>query len=175
MASFPHHFNFNVRLLAETLEPTRMLASGALCATLADISLTTALTVALRQSRTGFKGMDSKIDIMILYSVNTGLITGIINLIFVVFAFSKPSTMLEVATGFVAVKMYAMTLLVALNSRQFIASRDGDNIPGTHIVFGSGGSQTPSLLLAVSAPQSRLSSGWQDKSNQAPSLPLVLQ
>ncbi|KAI0326374.1 hypothetical protein GY45DRAFT_115253 [Cubamyces sp. BRFM 1775] len=135
---------FMVELLTDTFKATRMLAAGALCGTMADISLTVALIFALRRSRTGFKGTDSKIDIMILYSVNTGLLTGIVNLVFLVFAFCQPNTLLDVAAGFVAVKMYATTLLAALNSRQFITSRKGDGTD-TELHLGIASTTIPSL------------------------------
>ncbi|KAI0636244.1 hypothetical protein C8Q77DRAFT_631030 [Trametes polyzona] len=45
-------------------------------AVLDDGMLTTLLTLALRRSRTGFRSTDSKLNILMKYTINTGLFTG---------------------------------------------------------------------------------------------------
>ncbi|KAI0655877.1 hypothetical protein C8Q70DRAFT_1016105 [Cubamyces menziesii] len=90
-----------------------MVATGALLGVTADSLLTIGLIMALHRSRTGFKRTDSRIDILIMYSVNTGLLTGLFNLLIVVFAFTEQNTLMYVTAAFVGLKMYATTLLAA--------------------------------------------------------------
>ncbi|KAI0357932.1 hypothetical protein OH77DRAFT_1510420 [Trametes cingulata] len=99
-----------------------LLSAGSLMALIADTLVTTVLIRALRKSRTGSKRTDSMIDILIIYSVNTGLITGVIDLLHTVFAFVRPDDLIYGAFGIIGTKMYANALLAALNSRQSLAA-----------------------------------------------------
>ncbi|OJT05272.1 hypothetical protein TRAPUB_3936 [Trametes pubescens] len=53
-----------------------MTSAGFGVAAIVDTLLTGTLILALQKSRTGFKGTDSLIDVLIMYAVNTGLLTG---------------------------------------------------------------------------------------------------
>ncbi|EIW52851.1 uncharacterized protein TRAVEDRAFT_53283 [Trametes versicolor FP-101664 SS1] len=68
-------------------------------AVLVDSLLTTTLVLALRQSRTVFKRTDSLITllVMIMYAVNTGLLTGIFSFLSLIFALVLPTNLIYFA------------------------------------------------------------------------------
>ncbi|KAH9933575.1 uncharacterized protein BXZ73DRAFT_77201 [Epithele typhae] len=90
--------------------------------TFADFIITASLIYTLRQCRTGFSGLllstDSTLDTIIIYSINTGLITGIFNTISFIFALVSPNNMIYEGVIIIATKMYANSLFAVLNSRR---------------------------------------------------------
>ncbi|KAI0655875.1 hypothetical protein C8Q70DRAFT_401439 [Cubamyces menziesii] len=96
---------FAIRLHADMRGVIRTIALGSLLGVTADLLLTAMLIVTLTRSRTGFRRMDSKIHTLIVYAFNTGLLTGLCNLFFVVFAFTIPETLFPVAAGFIGFKI----------------------------------------------------------------------
>ncbi|CDO76119.1 hypothetical protein BN946_scf184876.g12 [Trametes cinnabarina] len=99
-----------------------LVSAGSTMAVTADTLLTVILIVVLRKSRTGVKRTDSMLDIMIMYSVNTGLLTGVFNLLSMLFSFTQKQNLIWICFGIIGAKMYGTTLLAALNSRQSIAA-----------------------------------------------------
>ncbi|CDO76120.1 hypothetical protein BN946_scf184876.g13 [Trametes cinnabarina] len=128
-----------------------LVSAGSTMAVTADTLLTVILIVVLRKSRTGIKRTDSMLDIMIMYSVNTGLLTGVFNLLSMLFSFTQKQTLIWIAFGIVGAKMYGTTLLAALNSRQSIAAHGAgvsyESSPFGHI---SGNSQPGGHSNAIS-------------------------
>ncbi|KAM5544665.1 hypothetical protein V8D89_001563 [Ganoderma adspersum] len=101
---------------------TWLVSTGSTMAVTSDIIITTMLIFALRRSRTGVKRTDSMLDVMIMYSINTGLLTGIFNLLSLLFAFIRPGDLIYIGFGIPGTKMYANTLMAALNSRRSLAA-----------------------------------------------------
>ncbi|KAI0656140.1 hypothetical protein C8Q70DRAFT_1057003 [Cubamyces menziesii] len=93
------------------------------CAAVAELFLTGTLIVALLRSRTGFKRTDSTIEILIIYSVNTGLLASIFDLACFIFALILPGNLIYVGLGSVGVKLYANSVLAVLNSRRSLSER----------------------------------------------------
>ncbi|KAI0768330.1 hypothetical protein BD413DRAFT_565551 [Trametes elegans] len=85
--------------------------------------LTSMLIYVLRRSRTGIKRTDTMLDVLIKYTVSTGVLTGIIDLLTTILAFVEPNNYLYDAFGLPGAHLYTITLLTALNSRQSIAAR----------------------------------------------------
>ncbi|KAI0656128.1 hypothetical protein C8Q70DRAFT_1056993 [Cubamyces menziesii] len=100
-----------------------LVSTGFGCAALAEFFLTGTLVVVLWRSRTGSKRTDSIIEILIIYSVNTGLLTSIFDLLSFIFALILPGNLIYVAVGSVAVKLYANSVLAVLNSRRSLSQR----------------------------------------------------
>ncbi|KAI0357947.1 hypothetical protein OH77DRAFT_1519237 [Trametes cingulata] len=146
---------------------TWLVSTGSTMAVTADVLLTIALIIVLHRSRTGLRRTDSMIDVMITYSVNTGLLTGIFNLLSLLFAFIRPGDLIYIGFGIPGVKLYATTLLAALNSRQSIASR-GFGISCDTSPFGFAGSAVPpstTLGSRVHAPQLRAARAAEDSTS----------
>ncbi|KAI0326501.1 hypothetical protein GY45DRAFT_101640 [Cubamyces sp. BRFM 1775] len=100
-----------------------LVSTGFGCAALAELFLTGTLVVVLWCSRTGSKRTDTIIEILIIYSVNTGLLTSIFDLLSFIFALILPGNLIYVAVGSVAVKLYANSVLAVLNSRRSLSQR----------------------------------------------------
>ncbi|KAM5544700.1 hypothetical protein V8D89_001598 [Ganoderma adspersum] len=88
----------------------------------ADGILTVLLTIVLHRSRTGFKSTDSMINVLIMYTINTGLLTGTISTISFFMAVFYPHTLIDDGLNLFAAKLYANSLLAVLNSRHFLSS-----------------------------------------------------
>ncbi|PIL32207.1 hypothetical protein GSI_05452 [Ganoderma sinense ZZ0214-1] len=142
---------------------TWLLACGSGCAAGADIILTTVLIVALRKSRSGVKRTDSTVDVLVLYTITTGLITRRHNhavvvprsvyTVFGYFSIYKSGWLtvdlleqlviipgevgIYTSISIVATKLYANTLLAALNRRKSLKDRADLHMMGTDFVFGT--------------------------------------
>ncbi|KAI9069804.1 hypothetical protein FKP32DRAFT_37562 [Trametes sanguinea] len=119
-----------------------LVSAGSTMAVIADTMLTAVLIYVLHKSRTGIKRTDSMIDVMIMYSVNTGLLTGVFNLLSMLFSFTQKKNLIWIAFGIIAAKMYGTTLLAALNSRQSLAAH-GSGIHNETSPFGTSGVSQP--------------------------------
>ncbi|EIW53731.1 uncharacterized protein TRAVEDRAFT_52851 [Trametes versicolor FP-101664 SS1] len=118
-------------------ETTCNRALSSALALVADLLLASVLIYVLHRSRTGIKSTDTMIDLMIMYSISTGLLTGIMDILVTVLGFTLPGQLLYVAFAIPATKLYANTLLAALNSRQRLASCGGSSIvPNEVSAFG---------------------------------------
>ncbi|KAI9060717.1 hypothetical protein FKP32DRAFT_1678675 [Trametes sanguinea] len=93
------------------------------CAVLCDVCLTGTLVTALVRSRTGSKRTDSLIEVLIIYSINTGLLTSIFGMLTFIFAIILPGNLIYIALTIVGVKLYANSVLAVLNSRQSLSNR----------------------------------------------------
>ncbi|KAH9896912.1 hypothetical protein C8Q73DRAFT_432890 [Cubamyces lactineus] len=92
-----------------------------------DLLLTGTLTITLHKSRTGFKRTDSLIDVLIIYTINTGLVTGIFSVLSLIFALVAPNNMIYSAFNLIATKCYANSVLAVLNSRKTITGKIGED------------------------------------------------
>ncbi|KAI0353727.1 hypothetical protein OH77DRAFT_585870 [Trametes cingulata] len=92
------------------------------CAVATDVLLTGALIRVLLRSRTGFKRTDSTLDMLIVYSINTGLLTSVTGLLVFVFALILPGNYIYAGISIVNAKLYANSVLAVLNSRRSLAS-----------------------------------------------------
>ncbi|KAH9902381.1 hypothetical protein C8Q73DRAFT_927 [Cubamyces lactineus] len=106
-----------------------LISVGAAMALIADGLFTCILVTVLRRNITGMKRMDTIVDILIMYAVSTGLLTGIVNLLSFVFSLLTPGNLIYTTFGIVCTKLYANSLLAALNARKYLADRAaGDNL-----------------------------------------------
>ncbi|RPD56851.1 hypothetical protein L227DRAFT_655948 [Lentinus tigrinus ALCF2SS1-6] len=125
-------------------------SAGVGLATLADTIITAALTYTLHKSRTGFERMDSIIDTLILYTINTGLLTDISNIICFVFGVAEPDNLVSAGIVIVSCKLYANTLMAVLNARSSLSSSNktqvANSIPLQPVHLGTSG--TTSLSFA---------------------------
>ncbi|KAL7284499.1 hypothetical protein ACG7TL_001790 [Trametes sanguinea] len=146
MALSQSFFARRIWLVAPSYKPLVVVAwlvsAGSTMAVTADTLLTAVLIIVLRKSRTGVKRTDSMIDVMIMYSVNTGFLTGVFNLLSMLFSFTQKTNLIWIAFGIIGAKMYGTTLLAALNSRQSLAAH-GRGISNETSPFGVSGISDP--------------------------------
>ncbi|RPD69891.1 hypothetical protein L226DRAFT_539336 [Lentinus tigrinus ALCF2SS1-7] len=135
---------------------TWLISTGSAMAITADLLLTTVLIVTLHRSRTGIKRTDSIIDVLILYALSTGLLTSIFNILSFLFTVLYIDNLIYVAFALVVTKLYANTLLVALNTRSTLTGNGGIieasdvGVYGMSVVFGEPTTQRVTLPRAPS-------------------------
>ncbi|PIL32337.1 hypothetical protein GSI_05583 [Ganoderma sinense ZZ0214-1] len=92
-----------------------------------DIILTFTLIYVLRKSRTGVKGTDSMLEVLIAYAISTGALNSVVHILNVAFSIAWPSNFIYAALSCILTKLYANTFLVALNTRHSLNSSMVEN------------------------------------------------
>ncbi|CDO71980.1 hypothetical protein BN946_scf184943.g14 [Trametes cinnabarina] len=101
------------------------VAYGLVVAT--DVILTGSLVFVLYQSRTQSKRTNSILDTLIIYTINTALLTSIVSVLAFIFALIIPGNLIYAAVSVIGVKLYANSVLALLNSRRSIDNRFMDD------------------------------------------------
>ncbi|KAI0654640.1 hypothetical protein C8Q70DRAFT_1058234 [Cubamyces menziesii] len=121
-----------------------------------DILLTSVLIVVLRRSRTGFAGTDSRLDVLIAYTISTGLLTDIFSLLSFIFVRSFPTSMVSlgltidlkplvylntdsmiyIALDIVVTKLYTNSVIGTLNFRKTLAAYGPSSSAGPNREIG---------------------------------------
>ncbi|KAI0667101.1 hypothetical protein C8Q78DRAFT_1082604 [Trametes maxima] len=97
-------------------------------AVLCDLITASALILALLRSRTGVRRTDSVVEVLVLYTVNTGLLTTIVGLLVFVFALAQPDNLIYAGLSIPGVKLYSNSVLAMLNSRKSLSARMNDGV-----------------------------------------------
>ncbi|KAF5367942.1 hypothetical protein D9758_004499 [Tetrapyrgos nigripes] len=98
------------------------LSSAAVC----DTGIAISLCYFLQQKRTGYKRTDEIIDHLMLFSINSGLLTSLTSIACLITYLIVPKTWVYIALCFLISRLYANTFLNALNSRHILQSDDND-------------------------------------------------
>jgi len=85
-----------------------------------DVLIAAILCAMLQKSRTGFKRSDTMINKLILFTMNTGLITSICAVASLISIIAAPTTLIYVGFYFTLGRFYANSLMATLNARQSI-------------------------------------------------------
>ncbi|PIL27491.1 hypothetical protein GSI_10642 [Ganoderma sinense ZZ0214-1] len=104
----------------------------------ADMLIAGAMTVVLIKCRTGFSKTDSVIRTLIIYSINTGALTGLCALLCLVTYATMPDNFIFIAFYFVLPKLFLNSLLATLNAREALrgASPSGMvSVPLSHASY----------------------------------------
>lgn len=92
------------------------LSSAAIC----DTAIAASLTYFLDKKRTGFKRNDEIINYLIIFSINSGLVTSLISIASLLTYLVVPKLWVYTALCFLISRLYANTFLCSLNSRQIL-------------------------------------------------------
>ncbi|OSC99550.1 hypothetical protein PYCCODRAFT_807312 [Trametes coccinea BRFM310] len=130
-----------VRELTELHRISWMVSVAYGFAVSSDLILTGALVFVLQQSRTGSRSI---LDTLIIYTINTGLLTSIVSVFAFVFALVIPGNLIYAAVSIVGAKLYANSVLALLNSRRSIDNRYMDDFT----TFNISGLNTPERTQA---------------------------
>ncbi|KAJ8486821.1 hypothetical protein ONZ51_g4568 [Trametes cubensis] len=114
-----------------------------------DSVLTGTLITILHRSRTGIKRTDSMIDLLIVYSVNTGLLTGIFNILTFTFALVYPDNIIYGGFAIVTAKLYANSVLAALNARKSLIKADGLEMDSLGLSFAAGPTERATTITTA--------------------------
>jgi len=99
--------------------------------TLTDILTAAALCYYLREIRTGFKETSSIINMLMVYAVNTGLVTSTVSLCTLIIYNTLSHTFIYMGFYFVLSNLYANSLLATLNSRGIRRGRGNERETGS--------------------------------------------
>ncbi|KAL1940989.1 hypothetical protein VTO73DRAFT_7625 [Trametes versicolor] len=141
-----------------------MVSVGYGFAGVGDVVLAGALVFVLHRSRTGSKRTDSILDTLIIYSLNTGVLTSIFSILSFIFALIIPGNLIYAGLSIVGTKLYANSVLAVLNSRREINNRFTDDFTTfdlPEISQDAVGMRRPEGIvssLAWNAPRQRCSS-----------------
>ncbi|KAL1940973.1 hypothetical protein VTO73DRAFT_7609 [Trametes versicolor] len=117
-------------------------------AVVCDLITALALIFVLRRSRTGVKRTDTVVDALIMYTVNTGLLTTILGTLVFAFAIVYPDNLIYAGLSIPGVKLYSNSVLAMLNSRRSLSERMMQGFEaGTHDEGRAGRPQTPHTVL----------------------------
>jgi len=100
-----------------------------------DLFTAASLSYFLHKMRTGYKKSDTLINRLILYSVNTGLVTSVFSAAVLVSYNLMPANLVFIAFYFILCKLYANSCLATLNTRRFVQGRGTDREEGTIPTF----------------------------------------
>jgi len=106
----------SARITSEKVPSILRLASAAIC----DTAIASALSYFLHRKRTGFKRNDEIINYLILFSINSGLLTSVTSIASLITYIAAPRTWVYTALCFLMSRLYATTFLCSLNSRQIL-------------------------------------------------------
>uniref|UniRef100_A0A0W0G7I8 DUF6534 domain-containing protein n=1 Tax=Moniliophthora roreri TaxID=221103 RepID=A0A0W0G7I8_MONRR len=101
------------------------LSSAAIC----DTGIAISLCYFLQQKRTGYKKTDEIIDHLMIFSINSGLLTSLTSISCLVTYLVVPKTWVYHALCFLISRLYGNTFLCALNTRQILQTAQEMDTP----------------------------------------------
>ncbi|KAJ3774277.1 hypothetical protein FB446DRAFT_729454 [Lentinula raphanica] len=129
------HFVSGEVSAAEFLELSRFAKFGSVkvpsvlrlgSASLCDTGIAVSLCYFLQKKRTGYKRTDEIIDHLMLFSINSGLITSVASISCLITYLAIPKTWVYLTLCFLISRLYSNTFFCALNSRQILQNGDND-------------------------------------------------
>ncbi|KAG1735193.1 hypothetical protein EDB19DRAFT_1112853 [Suillus lakei] len=133
-----------------------------------DISIAAALCFYLQKMRSSHSTADSMINTLIIYAVNTGLLTSTISLSTLVLFNVMPTNFVFICMYFVLSKLYAISFLATLNTRKIIRGRGTDREGGKSTSFSMvTESMRPSVRIPMQLPMPTIREEyWRDSLRQ---------
>ncbi|KAF8875697.1 hypothetical protein BD779DRAFT_206447 [Infundibulicybe gibba] len=113
----------------------------------ADAIIATVLCCTLKKNRTGFRGTDTIVNTLVLYTINTTLLTTLCGFACLVTYAIWPQEFIFIGVYFVFSKLYFNSLLATLNSRESLHFQAGDIVSEIPIGFKSNSSSTPASVM----------------------------
>ncbi|RDX42783.1 hypothetical protein OH76DRAFT_1269109 [Lentinus brumalis] len=104
--------------------PYNWMIAGILgCALAINVVISSFFIYYLRRSRAGTKRKDPLSGVLMVYIVNTGLLTSALTLVALLTTIFLPDTLIWAAISILSTKMYANSLLAVLNSRRSLIDK----------------------------------------------------
>ncbi|KAI0368670.1 hypothetical protein BV20DRAFT_453271 [Pilatotrama ljubarskyi] len=127
-----------------------------------DVLLSGTLVVLLAMSRTGSAGANRLINKLVLYTINTGLLTSFCAVLSLIAVAILPTTSIYVMFYYIGARLYSVSLLATLNARESLriqAERIGhvslprltsiSNVSSKQRVWDGAQSRPPDIVLAI--------------------------
>ncbi|KAJ7820492.1 hypothetical protein B0H13DRAFT_2682288 [Mycena leptocephala] len=156
---------FQLKKISLFFEFQWIASVGLACAAAADLIIAFSLCFYLMRSRTGIKTTDTIVNRLVLYAMNTGLLTAICVLIDMICFLTMPKNLIHIAFNLVVGKLYTNSLLATLNFRDTIRSNTKDintfslgamNATGTDPAFSKLRTATNPDLESAQSPERTL-------------------
>jgi len=115
-----------------------------------DLVITASMVYYLQKSRTGFKGTNQMINMLITYTIRTCLLTTLCTLSSLITFLVFPDALIYAAFYFIACRLYANSFLSTLNARESIVNiNPGSDMISLGRVAGTGPYSTNDGLVTV--------------------------
>ncbi|PFH46688.1 hypothetical protein AMATHDRAFT_69282 [Amanita thiersii Skay4041] len=115
--------SMRLRTYQELLDITPLTNSINALSTTIDVVIAGSLVILLHRVRTGFKKSDTMINRLIIFVVNTGVLTSICAIAALISLVVSPRTLIYAAFYFCIGRLYTNSFLATLNARKSIADR----------------------------------------------------
>jgi len=139
LAQFATAVVYTVRSFGLNMAQANQIANlGTIALTLGaamDVVTAASLSYFLHKMRTGYRKSDTLINRLIIYSVNTGLLTSVFSAAVLVSYNMMPDNLIFIAFYFVLCKLYANSCLALLNTRRFVHGKGTDREEATIPTF----------------------------------------
>ncbi|THH08978.1 hypothetical protein EW145_g2331 [Phellinidium pouzarii] len=116
-----------------------------------DVLVAIILCYFLRQSRTGFKSTDNVINVLMMYVINTGLLTAVCATCCIAIYVAMPTTFIFIGFYFCLPKLYFNSMLAMLNSRETLP-RGAISLHTIRGGAGRGNAHTQHIVNISSSP-----------------------
>jgi len=100
-----------------------------------DVFTAASLSYFLHKMRTGFKRSDTLINRLIIYSVNTGMLTSVFSAAVLATYNIMPINFVYMSLYFILCKLFANSCIATLNTRRFVHGRGTDHEEATIPTF----------------------------------------
>uniref|UniRef100_A0A8H7XRP8 DUF6534 domain-containing protein n=1 Tax=Psilocybe cubensis TaxID=181762 RepID=A0A8H7XRP8_PSICU len=117
------HRAFQIHSITEVLHEIHHLSisiNGTAAA--ADIIIAATMTYLLYSQRTGWSNSNNMVNRLVVFTVNTGILTSMVALVTLIIAVSLPNSPMYAAFYFITGKLYFNTMLASLNARNSIVT-----------------------------------------------------
>ncbi|THH08673.1 hypothetical protein EW145_g2541 [Phellinidium pouzarii] len=135
-------FSYQSTLQFERISWMLYLGMGSSAA--ADLWVAISLCYFLRKAKTGFKSTDTKISILMIYIINTGMLTSLCAILCLVMYIVMPRALVFVSFFFCLPKLYFNSMLAMMNAREI--PRDTHSKHAKSFGAGPGASQMQHLV-----------------------------
>ncbi|KAJ8482005.1 hypothetical protein ONZ51_g5637 [Trametes cubensis] len=145
-----------------------------------DLQLTAVLVYFLHKSRTGVRRTNSMIDLLIAYTISSGTLVCVLNVVSLIMSLVYQHNVVFAASTLVVEAVYTNSFVVALNTRQFVRSRGelDETTLDSGFVLGAKPSDNPmnqvalqSIVFAVGPSQSTDMESGDDSPSKPGSIP----
>ncbi|KAF8336155.1 hypothetical protein F5887DRAFT_575531 [Amanita rubescens] len=114
---------FSVDSFAKLPKISYLLYAAFASAVASDVLIATSLCVSLSKRRTGFKRMDSLLNVLMLYAINSGLLTSLCSIGSLVTYAVWPTEFTFIAVFFSQSKLYTISLFASINNREHLREK----------------------------------------------------
>ncbi|KAJ7765478.1 hypothetical protein DFH07DRAFT_366499 [Mycena maculata] len=130
-------------LLGEVINLESLSIAANTLSAVADVTISLVLVILLQHAKTGFKRSTDLVNRLMIFTFNTGLPTSICALVATICIAAFPNTFLYIFFFLLLGRLYTNSLLVTLNSREYIKSKSDNASREQYSLENSGRQRIP--------------------------------